>query len=430
MSNDDLNQTGAHECADCRRAAAAAAQPISVSRRGVLAGGAGLALAALGMPGLSLAALPTDHRLIFVLLRGGMDGLAAVPAYADPAYKAARGQLAIDDPNGEQGALDLNGFFGLHPSLKNLHGMYRDGDLAVFHAVATPYRERSHFDAQKLLEVGGNQLGQVRDGWMNRMLGLYGAAGGNLGIAFNQTIPLILSGEVPVASWAPGGGEAPPEFLERLSHVYASDPLFSRLLNQAVAADALADQAGAEMAGRGMTGRGPRQVLQRTLATAVEMLKAENGHRMAVVEVGGWDTHANQGAAAGGLANQLGQLDEGLGTLNRELQPIWNKTAIVVMTEFGRTVAINGTRGTDHGTGGVAFLAGGAVNGGHVLTNWPGLDQSQLYEGRDLMPTLDSRSILKSVMTQHLGLPAGDIDRFVLPNSGAATQIRQLFATA
>ncbi|MEM6903701.1 MAG: DUF1501 domain-containing protein, partial [Pseudomonadota bacterium] len=180
--------------------------------------------------------------------------------------------------------------------------------------------------------------------------------------------------------------------------------------------------------GRAMGGgfQGRRRALQRTLATAAEMLKAENGHRMAVIEIGGWDTHANQGAANGALANQLSQLDEGLGLLQRELQPIWNETAIVVMTEFGRTVAMNGTRGTDHGTGGVAFLAGGKVNGGHVLTNWPGLGQSQLYEGRDLMPTLDSRSILKSVMVQHLGLPPGDIDRHVLPNSGGAGQIQQL----
>lgn len=423
------HNSSTHECADCRRAAAAASQPIKVSRRGMLAGGAGLAMAALGMPGLSLAALPTDQRFIFVLLRGGMDGLAAVPPYADPAYRSARGSLAIDDPNGEQGARDLNGYFGLHPSMENFHNLYRAGDLAVFHAMATPYRNRSHFDAQRLLEVGGNQLGQVRDGWMNRMLGLYGAAGSNLGIAFNQTIPLILSGEVPVASWAPGGGEASPEFLERLSQVYASDPLFSQLLNQAIAADAIADQANAEMAGRDVRGRGRAQVLQRTLATAAEMMKAENGHRMAVIEIGGWDTHANQGSVNGTLANQLGQLDEGLGMLQRELQPVWDKTAILVMTEFGRTVAVNGTLGTDHGTGGVAFLAGGAVNGGHVLTKWPGLDQTQLYEGRDLMPTLDSRSILKSVMAQHLGLPSGDVDRWVLPNSGNATQIRQLFNT-
>ena len=400
-----------------------------ITRRALFQGGAGaMAFAAMGMPGLSLAALPTDRRFVFVLLRGGLDGLAAVPAYADPAYKGIRGQLAVAEPGKDDGALDLNGFFGLHPSLKNLHGLYQQGDLSVFHAVATPYRERSHFDAQNLLEVGADRPNGASDGWMNRMLGLYGAEGARLGIAFNQTIPLILSGSTPVSSWAPGGADMPDDFLARLAHVYAHDQLFSTLLQQAVSADVIADQAQQGMMGGGGAAGG-NQVLTRTLGTAARMLQAADGPRMAVIEVGGWDTHANQGAGTGQLANRLRQLDEGIALLAKELAPVWDRTAIVVMTEFGRTVAVNGTRGTDHGTGGMALLAGGSVNGGHVLTNWPGLDTSKLYQGRDLAPTLDARSILKSVLAQHLGLSWADVENHVFPNSREAGPIRQLIKT-
>jgi uncharacterized protein (DUF1501 family) len=406
-------------CDDCRRTGAS-----GMGRRGFLgAGFAASLMAATAWPILSLAALPTDRRLVVVLLRGAMDGLAAVPPYADPAYKAQRGSLAIAEPGANEGALDLNGFFGLHPSMTNLHGLYKKGELAVFQAVASPYRERSHFDAQNLLEVGTSQPHGARDGWMNRMLGLYGSDGPKLGIAFNQTIPMILTGQVPVASWAPGGNEIPDDFINRLQAVYQHDQLFARTLSQAVMAGEIASEA--DMAGGG-GGRGGAGAIRQTISTAAKMLTVPNGQRMAVIEIGGWDTHANQGAANGALANRLQQLDEGLGILAEEMAPVWKDTAVVVMTEFGRTVAVNGTRGTDHGTAGAAFLLGGAVNGGYVLTKWPGLDKAQLYEGRDLAPTLDIRSLLKSVLSQHLELPVADIERLVFPGSGGAGAIRQL----
>ena len=417
--------------ADHRPDGSAAASPAAtdceenqqITRRALLQGGAGaMALLAMGVPGLSLAALPTDRRFVFVLLRGGLDGLAAGPPYADPAYAAARGSLALAEPGRDGGALDLNGFFGLHPAMANLHRLYQQQDLAVFHATASPYRERSHFDAQNLLEVGANRPNGQPDGWMNRMLGLYGAAGSRLGIAFNQTVPLILTGDVPVSSWAPGGGDAPAEFLERLAQVYGHDPLFSRLLGQAVAVDAMAEQAGASTMAGGNT---PNQALVRTIGTAANMLRAVDVPLMAVIDVGGWDTHANQGTSNGQLANQLRQLDQGIGLLTDRLAPIWDQTVVVVMTEFGRTVAVNGTRGTDHGTGGVAMVAGGRVNGGHVLTQWPGLATAQLHEGRDLRPTLDLRSILKAVLNQHLDLPLADIERYVLPASTGASPVQR-----
>lgn len=420
---DDLIGT----CEDCHHANATSGAVPGFGRRLVLRGGM-LALATLvaGQPRLSLAALPTDRRLVVVLLRGALDGLAAVPAYADPAYRSLRGSLAMAEPGAAGGALDLNGFFGLHPSLTNMYKLYQQKDMTVFHAIASPYRERSHFEAQNLLEVGTDRPHGAPDGWMNRMLSLYGERGRHIGIAFNQTIPMILTGDVPVASWAPGGDEMPDDFLARLQHVYAHDEAFAMTLSQAVMVDQVASEVADNTPAGNLRGRLGGGGIRQTIATAAKMLKIEDGHRMAVIEAGGWDTHANQGNATGGLATRLSQLDEGLGLLAEELGPVWDRTAVVVMTEFGRTVAENGTRGTDHGTAGAAFLLGGKVNGGYVLTNWPGLDKTRLYQGRDLAPTLDIRSMLKTVLVQHLALPQADVERLVFPHSADAGLIRGL----
>ncbi len=410
----------------------------TITRRAALGGllggtlGCGLCGPLFG-PGLSLAAarLGGEQRFVVVILRGALDGLAAVPPYADPEYRRLRGPLALAAPGSADGALDLNGRFGLHPALAPLHAMYRAGEMTVFHAVATPYRSRSHFDGQDVLENGVTSARALKDGWLNRALSLLG--GERLGLAVGQSIPLILRGDIPVASWAPADMPGlDSDFLSRLAALYERDAVLGPALAQGRQAQAMADEAlGDPRRAQGrMSGekvyvanRGP-QPMRVVAEAAGRLLAAENGARVAVLEVGGWDTHANQGVLNGPLANRLADLAGGLKALQDSLGPAWRHTVVAVATEFGRTVAVNGTGGTDHGTGGAAFLLGGAVTGGLVIARWPGLAANQLYEGRDLAPTLDLRSVMKGVLSDHLGLPAEAIERVVFPDSREAPMLR------
>lgn len=399
-----------------------------LSRRALLGGiGGGALLAPLGAS-LTLAAATTDRRLVIVILRGALDGLAAVPPYTDPEYARIRGVLALPE---KDGILDLDGRFGLHPALAPLHTLYRAGEMTTLHAVATPYRSRSHFDAQDILENGVTGARERKDGWLNRALGLMD--GERLGLAVGQSVPLILRGDVPVASWAPPEmPAADTDFLTRLAALYANDAVLGPALDQGLRAQAMADdalgdprQGQGRMSGERMYGRAPRpQPLRRTAEAVGRLLAAKDGARVAVIELGGWDTHANQGTLTGQLNNRLRDLGEGLAALKPALGSAWRKTAVAVVTEFGRTVAVNGTNGTDHGTGAAAFLLGGAVIGGRVVARWPGLGAGQLYEGRDLAPTLDLRSVMKALLIDHLGLSADDVERVVFPESRDAPPLR------
>jgi uncharacterized protein (DUF1501 family) len=406
-----------------------------LSRRKMFALGAGL-MAATSLAGIpvALARAPTDRRFVVVILRGALDGLAAVPPYAEPDYRALRGGLALPDPNAEDGMLALDGRFGLHPALAPLHAMYQARELAVVHAVATPYRSRSHFDGQDLLENGSDTPHGLHDGWLNRALGLLGSARGadttRVGLAVGQSVPLMLRGKTPVASWAPDDmPAADPDFFDRLGQLYAGDAVFGPALKEGLKAQAMAD----EVLGDSGTmdepktyGRGARPLVAlRPAADAVgKLLAAADGPRVAVLEMLGWDTHAGQGALTGRLAGVMNGLGEGLDALKSGLGPAWSETAVAVVTEFGRTAAINGTNGTDHGTGTVAFLAGGRIAGGRVMTTWPGLGTSQLFEGRDLAPTTDLRAVLKALLIEHLHLPQDGVERVVFPDSRDVAQLR------
>jgi len=375
--------------------------------RRALVAGAVCAAAAAAVPRLVLAQADTDARLVLVVLRGGLDGLAAVPPVADRGLAALRRDLVPD------GALPLgDGRFALHPALAPLEPWYREGALAVVHAVATPYRERSHFDAQDLLENGTAAPRGAADGWLNRAVGLLGSDGRRLGIAFGQGVPLVLRGPTPVASWAPSPlPEADPSFHALVARMYRGDPVLSAALADGLAAAGLAADAGAGMGGGGAGGAGRRSV--RPLAEAAgRMLAAADGPRVAVLEVPGWDTHAGQ---AQRIVPPLAALAEALAALRAELGPAWSRTVVAVTTEFGRTVAANGTGGTDHGTATVALLAGGAVAGGRVVGRWPGLGERDLHEGRDLAPTTDLRAVLQGVLRDHLGLRPADLRRAVFP---------------
>jgi uncharacterized protein (DUF1501 family) len=394
-----------------------------LTRRDMLHAGLAVGLSALAMPvRVALAAAPTDRRFVFVILRGGLDGLAAVPPFADPDYARAHGDLALAVPGGAEGASDLDGSFGLHPALSPLSELYAAGELAVFHAVATPYRERSHFDAQDLLENGTASPHGAGDGWLNRTLAALGSSE-RLGLAVGHTVPLALRGEAPVVSWSPQVLPAvDSEFLARLAVLYQDD----RVLGPAFAA-ALAAEGGDEVI-QGMAGLQRANSLAGIAEPVGAQLAAETGPRIAVLELGGWDTHAQQGAAAGRLARALAGLAEGLAALQSGLGQAWSRTAVLVATEFGRTVAVNGTDGTDHGTATAAFLLGGAVAGGRVIVDWPGLASAALYEGRDLAPTLDLRAVEKAILADHLQIAGARIESEILPDSGGVGAIAGLFA--
>ena len=399
-----------------------------MTRRRVLTAGTAAAVAAslaAGLPGrVALASAATDRRFVLVILRGGMDGLGAVPPHGDPDYRRARGALALAPPGTEGGPIDLDGYFGLHPALADLMPWYRSGALLPIQAVATPYRDRSHFDGQDLLEEGTERVGDAEDGWLNRALRLMGD-GGRLGLALGHATPLVLRGAAPVMSWAPEVLPAADEaFLELVSALYASDPVLGPVLGQGLEARAMTDPVVGDLDGGG----GGRAAQRALVEAAGRLLQADDGPRVAVLETGGWDTHAGQGTHSGRLARALVGLTEALTLLRRSLGPAWDQTVVLVVTEFGRTVAANGTGGTDHGTAGAAFLAGPAVAGGRVAGDWPGLAQQALFEGRDLRPTVDLRAVFKAVLRDHLGLPATDLDRMVLPGTAGLPAMSGLIA--
>lgn len=382
-----------------------------------------------------------DKRLIVVILRGGLDGLAAVPPLADSDHAALRGPLALEPPgSGEGSALDLDGRFGLHPALAPFQRWYADGQMLVVHAVTTPYRARSHFDGQDLLENGTAAPRGAGDGWLNRALSVFDLGRPRVGLALGQAVPLMLRGATPVATWAPSIMPEPDaDLMAKLTVLYQRDPLLGPALAQGIAAAgmsaALMGEDG-DMAAprRGRAGgrpaaafRGPAALKLAALA-AGKLLGAADGPRVAVLETGGWDTHVNQGAATGRLAQALTQLADAMGELRTGLAESWRHAAILVMTEFGRTAAVNGTGGTDHGTASVAFLLGGAVAGGRVLGRWPGLSPADLFEGRDVAPTADLRAVAKGVLADHLGLPGDALDRVVFPNSRGVERWRGLIA--
>jgi uncharacterized protein (DUF1501 family) len=399
---------------------------MSPNRRQWLAGAG--AVAGLGlMPRIAFASAETDRRLVVIMLRGAMDGLSAVPAVGDPDYAGARTGLAIAGPGASGGALPLDATFGLNPALPNLGARYAAKELVVFHAIASPYRDRSHFDGQNLLENGSTAPYGLDDGWLNRALaGLPGpakAGRAELGIALAPAMPLMLRGPSPVTSWSPSVLPGPSaDFVNRVSRLYAAtDPK----LTSALASAAQANEAASGMGGAGAGG----DAFVVLMTAAAKFLSEPNGPCVAMIDSTGWDTHANQVGPYAVLGRNFAALDKGLDALAAGMGPRWSQTAVLVMTEFGRTVAMNGTAGSDHGTASAAFLVGGAVAGGRVLADWPGLKPADLYAGRDLKPTADLRSVMKAALTQHMGVDPGHVDRVVFPASEIAKPFEGLFRT-
>jgi uncharacterized protein (DUF1501 family) len=390
-----------------------------IARREILkltAGGAA-AFSVLGWPGAVFAAAPGDRRLVVVLLRGALDGLAAVPPLADALYREKRGALALQPPGEAEGCLALDRTFALHPALAPLFPYWQNRELAFVHASGNGYRTRSHFDGQDLMESGLSAKTGMSDGWLNRALALLQKGDRRLGLAIGGAVPLILRGHVPVASWEPPGGlrDASPEFIAALAPLYRGDALLGPALADGLKAQNFSEAVlGGDM--QGGRGFGPRNFAPLAEA-AGKLLAAPDGPRVAVLEMGGWDTHVNQGAGQGRLAQNLAGYAEGLVALARAMGDAWKTTAVAAVTEFGRTVAVNGNNGTDHGTASVLLVMGGAVKGGRMIGDWPGL--AQLQDDRDLRVATDSRRVMKSLLRDHLGLDAAPLGTKVFPGTAA-----------
>ena len=399
---------------------------VTPTRRAVL-GASGALFAWAFMPRFAHAAGRRDPRFITIILRGALDGLTAVPPVGDPDYASLRQSIAMTT-SGPNAALPLDGFFALHPSMPNFNRLYRAGQAAVVHANATSYRDRSHFDGQDVLESGYETPGRVDSGWLNRMLeglpkGDKVAPGSpNLrGLAVGANAPLVIRGKAPVLGWSPSSlqpvsADLPPRLMDLYSH---TDPLFANILAEGIATGKIA--AGVDVKARG--GPGDPAGMEQMARGAARLLAQDDGPRVAALAFEGWDTHAGE---IGRLTRLLTGLDNSLAAFEQELGPSWKDTAIVVATEFGRTARINGTEGTDHGTGTTAFLAGGAIKGGRVIADWPGLKQPQLRDGRDLAATTDLRAVIKGIAVDLLGASAATLARDVFPGSGFVAPMKGL----
>ncbi len=356
----------------------------------------------LGAPKVLFAQAATERRFIFIIQRGAADGLNIVIPYAEPAYASQRGALAID----AQTALKLDGTFALHPALPKLRELYGAGEASFLHAVASPYRDRSHFDGQNVLETGGRAPYQLKDGWMNRLLGLLPRTGKEA-IAFSSAVPMALQGGAEVTTYAPSTlPQANEDLLMRVEQLYARDGQLRALWTSALEARG--------MAGSGMGGGGNKQDAAALGRIAAGFMARADGPRVAMIETSGWDTHSGQDAR---LAFQLRGLDGLIGALREGMGPAWVQTVVVVATEFGRTVAANGTGGTDHGTAAAAMVIGGAVHGGRVLADWPGLAPANLFEGRDLKPTLGLDTLIASACAETFSLDPERTVRTLFPDA-------------
>jgi uncharacterized protein (DUF1501 family) len=369
-------------------------------RRSILgAGVAGAVFAALS-PRMAFAKAETDKRFVFIIQRGAADGLGIVAPVGDPAFAGARGDLALDFGS----APKLDPMFALHPAMASVKALYGQKQALFAHAVASPYRDRSHFDGQNVLESGGTGAYQLKDGWMNRLLGVLPPTQAKA-IAVSATVPLALRGAHDVSSYAPSSlPQASDDLMQRVSMLYEGDSQLHALWSEAMGTRALTgDLAAGGGANAAATG-----------ALAARLMAPANGARIAMIETGGWDTHTGQRARLGA---QLKGLDAMIGALQAGLGPLWNDTMVLVATEFGRTVAVNGTGGTDHGTGSSAMLLGGAVRGGRVLADWPGLATAALFEGRDLRPTLQLDVFIGGAVAGHFGVEPAKAMAALFPSS-------------
>lgn len=396
------------------------------SRRETLLG-AGTLFAWSQMPRLARAE-GRDPRLLVIVLRGALDGLGAVAPVGDPDWITLRGERALVR-DGKTPALQLDSFFALNPAMPNLHRLYTAQQATIVHATATPYRDRSHFDGQDVLESGFARPGNVDSGWLNRALLALASDGqvdlrGSRVLGVGAVTPLVVRGQAQVMSWVPqqllaASDDTQARLLDLYRHTDAklATALEARIRLASLGAPAMTDDAQLPPPGIARV----RAYMADAAGTAARFLAKADGPRVGALGFVGWDTHINEGAAMGQLANLLGALDGALAAVETSMGEAWRETVVAVITEFGRTARINGTNGTDHGQGTVAFLAGGALRGGRVVADWPGLKTAQLYEGRDLNPTTDLRAVLKGLLRDHLRVDDRALATRVFPDSADVT---------
>jgi uncharacterized protein (DUF1501 family) len=400
------------------------------SRREALLG-SGALFAWSQMPRLARAA-GRDPRLLVIVLRGALDGLGAVAPVGDPDWIGLRGDRALL-LDGKIPALPLDAFFALNPAMPNLHRLYKAQQACIVHATATPYRERSHFDGQDVLESGLARPGAIDTGWLNRALVALASDGqvdlrGSRAIGVGAVTPLVVRGKAPVMSWVPqkllpASVDTQARVLDLYQH---TDPRLAVALEARIRLATLGPTGSLGASDSDDTPLAPpgiarvRAYFAEAAGTAARFLAKADGPRVGAVGFVGWDTHINEGAASGQLANLLGALDGALAAIETNMGEAWRETVVAIITEFGRTARINGTDGTDHGTGTVAFLAGGALRGGRMVVDWPGLKPAQLHEGRDLKPTTDLRCVLKGLLRDHLKVEDRVLASTVFPDSSEA----------
>jgi len=367
--------------------------------------------------------------MLVIVLRGALDGLGAVAPVGDPDWIGLRGDRALL-LDGKTPALPLDAFFALNPAMPNLHRLYKAQQASIVHATATPYRERSHFDGQDVLESGVARPGAVDTGWLNRALVALASDGqvdlrGSRALGVGSVTPLVVRGRAPVMSWVPqqllpASDDTQARLLDLYQH---TDPRLAAALEARIRLTALGPARspdGSMSDGASLPPPGIARVrayFAEAAGTAARFLAKADGPRVGALGFVGWDTHINEGAASGQLANLLGALDGALAAVETNMGEAWRETVVAIITEFGRTARINGTDGTDHGTGTVAFLAGGALRGGRMVADWPGLKPAQLYEERDLKPTIDLRCVLKGLLRDHLRVEENVLASTVFPDS-------------
>ena len=368
-----------------------------LNRRTLLSRAALVGSAFIVAPRMVLAAAATERRFVFIIQRGAADGLATIIPTGDPALPQLRGALLAE------GGAKLDGMFTAHPALEGISQLYAQREALFAHAVASPYRDRSHFDAQNVLETGGTAPYQRSDGWLNRLLALL-PRDQSQAIALAATIPAALRGKVAVTSYAPSGlPDAHDDLKSRVAMLYDEDQELHALWQSALAAQAMAGESAQA---------GARRDPQALGALAAKMLSGPGAARVAMIETQGWDTHFAQVPR---LNNELKALDALILALQSGLGENWKQTLVLVATEFGRTAAANGTGGTDHGTASVAMLIGGAVQGGRVVADWPGLGTTELYQGRDLQPTLALDQLIASALAGHYALEPALVGAALFP---------------
>ncbi len=379
----------------------------ALDRRTLLAGSLALGATSLTMPRMAFAQTAGEKNLLLVVLRGAADGLAMLAPTGDPDFERMRAAALPD----YEGARKADSFFTIHPAFDQIGQAYAEGDALFVHAAATAYRERSHFDGQNMLETGGTKPFAKRDGWLNRLVGMMpreesGSPPRALAIA--PTMPLALRGDAPASSYAPSAlPNASSDFLDRVADLYATDEQLGSLWMRALETQ---EMAGSDTLTSLRDARAAGEL-------AASLMRDTDGARIAMIEFGGWDSHANQSRV---FNRQAIQLDAAMGAYRSTMGSAWENTLVLVVTEFGRTVRFNGTRGTDHGTASAALIMGGAVRGGQVMADWPGMGDSDLYEGRDLRPTVALESVLAGATAEHFGLDPIELMAGLFPGRSAS----------